>query len=246
VGSSLPVLAVWLPIAARRAAARPTAPPDTMPGTAQVFVVCAVTAAGLSSQCRFYTAVVGPTERLKAGTELGYLDAHPFPIPGAQAGATVKVLVRMTVSPAANGQGFAVGAPEAVAPSHAGAEIGRPAWIAPPRGLWADALTSELARRQNQEGQATAHCTATAAGTLTECWVETESPPNLGFGEAALVMLQHARMKPMAGNGAPVAGRSYVQTFQFSPNAPYTPMMPSLPPGSMSMHMGMAMGDMPH
>jgi hypothetical protein len=215
------------------------APPDTQPGAAQVFLMCAVTEAGLSRNCRFYAAVSDPTARLLAGSELGYLDAHPVPIPGARSGAEVKVLVRLTVNPGPDGKGFAIGAPDVPAPT--GSEITHPAWIASPNGGWTDALTTGLAMQRNQAGEATVRCTATQAGALANCWIERETPPDLGFGEAALIMLQHARMKSLAGDGAPVAGRGYVQTFHFIARGGYGPIMPALPPGSMGMNNGMGM-----
>ncbi|HEY2480637.1 MAG TPA: TonB family protein [Caulobacteraceae bacterium] len=229
------VLALALPAGASASGT----PPDTQPGAAQVFLMCAVSEAGLSRNCRFYTGTDDPTARRLAGAELGYLDAHPAPLPGARPGGEVKVLVRLNVGAAPDGHGFAIGAPEVPAP--AGTEIRRPAWIASPHGAWTDDLTAELARRSEHEGDATARCTATAAGTLADCWVEKESPPDLGFGEAALVMLQHARMKPVAGDGAAVAGRAYVQTFHFRAPSDYPTMMPALPSGSMGTPMGMSM-----
>ena len=45
------------------------APPDTQPDAARVFLRCSVSGQGLSTNCRFYTAIDDPSERLKAGTE---------------------------------------------------------------------------------------------------------------------------------------------------------------------------------
>jgi hypothetical protein len=241
MGRSYLGLAALLALAPQAEAFASGGPPDTQPGAAQVFLICAVTEAGLSRNCRFYTWVSDPTARLLAGSELGYIDAHPVQITGARPGAEVKVLVRLMVNPGPDGKGFAIGAPEGSAPAPAGSEIKHPAWVASPHGPWTDALTAELARRQDQEGEATARCTATQAGTLADCWVEKENPPNFGFGEAALIMLQHARMKPVSADGAPVAGRGYVQTFRFSAGSDYIPMAPILPSGSMGTPMGMGM-----
>ncbi len=169
-----------------------------------------MSAKGLSRNCRFYTAVDDPPERLKAGTELGFLDAHPFPIPGAEPGADVKVLVRLKVSPDKTGKGFDVAAPESAAQESTGQEITDPVWIDSPHAPWASGFVPELAYRLNRSGEAKVRCTATAAGALTDCWVEKEAPPGLGFGEASLMLMQHARMKPLTASGAPVACLSYL------------------------------------
>jgi hypothetical protein len=229
-------LALALPAQARPG----RAPADTQPDAANIFVLCLVTEAGVSTNCRFYAPVADPIERLRAGTELGYLDAHPFPIPGAKPGANVKVLVRLKVSAAAAGQGFAVAAPDGAFPVPVNSEIKDPVWIDSPRAPWTADLVEGLATRNHQDGEATARCTVAPSGALSDCWIERETPTGIGFGEAALIVLQHARMKPLSASGVPVAGRSYVQRFIYrsgdSDSAPMA-MRPGSPQG---MAMGMA------
>lgn len=230
-------LALALPAQARPA----RAPADTQPDAANVFLLCSVTAAGVSTNCRFYAPVADPIERLKAGTELGYLDAHPFPIPGAKLGANVKVLVRLKVSAAAAGQGFAVAPPEGAFPVPVNSEIKDPVWIDSPHAPWTTDLAQGLAASNHQDGEATARCTVAGSGALSDCWIERETPNGIGFGEAALVILQHARMKPQSASGVPVAGRSYIQRFIYRSG--------DSEPGSMAMRpgspQGMAMGMAP-
>lgn len=230
-------LALALPAQARPA----RAPADTQPDAANIFLLCSVTEGGVSTNCRFYAPVADPIERLRAGTELGYLDAHPFPIPGAKPGANVKVLVRLKVSAVAAGEGFAVAAPEGAFPIPVNSEIKDPVWIDSPRAAWTSDLVEGLAARNHQDGEATARCTVTQSGALGDCWIERETPSGIGFGEAALIVLQHARMKPLSASGAPVAGRSYVQRFIYRGGA--------FEPGSMAMRpgapQGMAMGMVP-
>jgi hypothetical protein len=53
-------------------------------------------------------------------------------------------------------------------------------------------------------GHALVHCIATVQGTLRDCRVKLESPPGLGFGEAALILTRQFLMKPAIKNGVPV------------------------------------------
>ena len=222
------------------AQARPVrAPPDTQPDAATLFLLCSVSEQGVSTNCRFYTAVADAAERLKAGTELGYLDAHPFPIPGARAGANVKVLARLRVSADATGKGFAVAAPEGAFPTPVNSEIKDPVWIDSPRAAWTSDLAEAIAARSHQDGVATARCVVAPSGALGDCWIERESPAGLGFGEAALIVLQHARMKPQSASGLPVAGRSYVQTFTYRDRASESGSAPIWPGSPQGMAMGM-------
>ncbi len=223
------------------ALARPArAPPDTQPDAARIFVLCSVTEQGVSTNCRFYAPVADPAERLRAGTELGYLDAHPFPIPGARPGANVKVLVRLKVSADATGKGFSVATPEGAIPP-VNSEIKDPVWIDSPRAAWTTDLVEGLAVRNHQDGEATARCTVMQSGALGDCWVERETPPGIGFGEAALIVLQHARMRPLSASGVPVAGRSYIQRFIYREGDVDSSSM-AMRPGTPQ---GMAMGMVP-
>lgn len=190
-------------------------PPDTQSNAALVFLLCSVSDQGLSKNCRFYTPIDAPSERLKAGTELGFLDAHPFPISGARPGADVKVLVRLNVSADKSGQGFEVAAPAGVFQASSASEVRDLVWINSPHASWTGGFVPDLARRMNQRGEATVRCMATQAGALANCWVEKETPTDFGFGEAALLLLQHARMQPVSAGGSSVAGRTYVQTFRY-------------------------------
>ncbi len=230
-------LALALPAQARPAGA----PADTQPDAANIFLLCSVTEGGVSTNCRFYAPVADPIERLRAGTELGYLDAHPFPIPGAKAGADVKVLVRLKVSAVAAGEGFAVAAPEGAFPIPVNSEIKDPVWIDSPRAAWTTDLLEGLAARNHQDGVATARCMVAQSGALSDCWVERETPGGIGFGEAALIVLQRARMKPLSASGVPVAGRSYVQRFIYRSGDVDSATM-AMRPGSPQ---GMAMGMVP-
>lgn len=56
------------------------------------------------------------------------------------------------------------------------------------------------------EGTATITCNVTVAGRLAECVVVSETPPDFGFGEAALKMSPLFKMRPLTREGAAVEG----------------------------------------
>lgn len=212
------------------------APPDTAPGAERIFLQCAVTPGQTSTHCVFYAPIDDPRERLKAASELVWLDAHPAPITGARPGSKVKVLVRLTVGAASGG--FQISAPAPPTPSPEAA-IRRPEWLVSPHGSWTRSFTAAVAARTNQSGEATIACLATQTGALTDCWVKHETPADAGFGEAALIVMQHARLKPAGAGGEAIAGRAVADTVSFEA-APMssTAMLPSMG-GQTGMAMGM-------
>lgn len=225
-------VAMWALLALPAAAMSP--PPDTAPGADRLFLQCKAGPDGLAHDCRFYTAIDDPAARLKAASELVYLDAHPFPLVGAKPGERVKVMVRLTVSQA--GDGFAVAASPQPAPSGA-PPIQRPQWIEAPQGAWSRAFTRGLAARANQAGEAKVSCLTTDTGAMTDCWVKSESPADVGFGEAALVLMQHARMKVVGAEA--IAGRAFVGTVSFENDGPPSTTLWPSPGGTTGMAMGM-------
>jgi hypothetical protein len=52
-------------------------------------LLCTVGKGQFSENCRFTAGILDENARLKAGAMLGYLDAHPFPIPRAFQAATL-------------------------------------------------------------------------------------------------------------------------------------------------------------
>jgi TonB family protein len=56
------------------------------------------------------------------------------------------------------------------------------------------------------EGTATMTCNVTAAGRLAGCVVVSETPPDFGFGDAALKMSPLFKMRPLTREGAAVEG----------------------------------------
>ena len=185
-------------------------------GSERVIVLCTVTAQGLSKNCRFDYDIDDDVERLKAGTELGFLDTHPFPIPGGVTGSDVKVMVRLNVSPAPDRNRFIVSAPDGALPLAALPVITDPVWVQPPSGRWADQYIPDAAAQANEIGYAVVACIARESGVLGDCWIEAETPPYAGFGAAGMRVLERAHMKSMTDGRATVAGRPYEHVFKYA------------------------------
>ena len=48
----------------------------------------------------------------------------------------------------------------------------------------------------NISGRTTIKCTVTASGSLTDCSVTAETPPDYGFGDAALKLTRLFKVRP--------------------------------------------------
>ena len=55
-------------------------------------------------------------------------------------------------------------------------------------------------------GEAMMVCVVSATGDLSDCSIESESPPNMGFGDATLRASGLFKMKPATLFGQPVDG----------------------------------------
>lgn len=84
------------------------------------------------------------------------------------------------------------------------AEDTPPGWLHPPTEAQLKAAWPVAALRQGLGGQAVLHCTVSPEGGLYDCQVVRETPPNMGFGYAALVMAPQFLMIPAKHNGQPV------------------------------------------
>ena len=59
-------------------------------------------------------------------------------------------------------------------------------------------------------------CTALASGHVTDCVVLEESRPGMGFGEAALALMNGAEVTPIMDRGRPVDA-PFERTIDFTP-----------------------------
>lgn len=124
-------------------------------------------------------------------------------------------MVSLRVAPCRDHAGFDVTTPYGVFQTSAEPEITDPVWRVSPYKSWTDDYLPERSVRMNIVGEATVSCMATAEGTLTQCRVLHESPPDSEFGWAVTRMLAHVRMQHLTASGAPVAGRSFALTTRY-------------------------------
>ena len=113
--------------------------------------------------------------------------------------------------------------------------ITEPTWAERPSraALMSNYPTAALALRL--EGRASITCVVTVTGALNECSVATESPPELGFGPAALRMATTFHMRPMTVDGGPVSGARVTIPIAFRlPNRSLT-LAPSLDPAILAL-----------
>lgn len=193
-------------------------PPDTQPGADQIWLQCTVTSQQMANNCRYISGLTDEHDRLRAGTILGYLDAHPFPIPGGAVGADASVFVRLNVTERPDHQGFVVTAPEGAAKPPSGTDVQDPVWIYSPYDRWAAGFTPDRVNQTGKGGEAKVLCKVSGAGSLEDCWLEHETPQGWGFGDAALKLLAHVQMKPLGARGEPVADRPFAITIEFKPD----------------------------
>ncbi|MGE0741103.1 MAG: TonB family protein [Hyphomonadaceae bacterium] len=83
-------------------------------------------------------------------------------------------------------------------------EVTNPDWLRRPRDLERYYPTRALTR--GVEGDVVLDCRVLTSGDLT-CGVVSETPPNWGFGAAALRISRDYRMVPATQDGAPVEAR---------------------------------------
>lgn len=155
---------------------------------------CVTTAEGLLTNCRvegedppgagFGAAVLALSTRFKMRPMTK--DGHPI------GGGKVRIPIVFRPAPAA------ASAPETV--------LQRPHWVQKPTGHDLALVYPKGAAAHGQEGRAFIRCSITAEGRLTACTVPEETPPGMGFGEAALKLAPLFRMEGLSQEGRSVAG----------------------------------------
>lgn len=84
------------------------------------------------------------------------------------------------------------------------AALAAPRWIREASGEEMDvAFPARAASAGITSGMAALDCDVTPEGVLTHCRVSRESPPGMGFGEAALSVAPDFRLAPQSGHPAP-------------------------------------------
>jgi protein TonB len=96
--------------------------------------------------------------------------------------------------------------PQLAAAPPAAPVVVNPNWSSRPSGDDMARYYPERAQRLEKNGSATLQCLVTARGTVTDCRVLSETPPDFNFGEAALRLSRLFRMNPKLQDGQVVEG----------------------------------------
>jgi TonB family protein len=94
------------------------------------------------------------------------------------------------------------GLPSAAIPQ----QVTQPDWLKKPSVDQLFAVFPTEAGRRGISGKAVLECEVTAQGALRACKVMSETPPGMGFGQAALSLAPQFLMKPQMVDGKPVGG----------------------------------------
>lgn len=90
-------------------------------------------------------------------------------------------------------------------------------WVRRPNGDDKDRVYPPAARTAHIGGEVVLSCGITAAGTMANCLVISETPDGQKFGEAALRLTPLFRVKPMTREGWPVEGGVVKFPIKFTP-----------------------------
>jgi len=94
-------------------------------------------------------------------------------------------------------------------------------WKAKPDGMDLQRFYPERAQRRNVSGSARIECGLSAEGVLHDCRVLSETPPGMGFGDAALKTTVLFQMAPATHDGQPIESAVIIPVrFQLPEPAP--------------------------
>ena len=95
-----------------------------------------------------------------------------------------------------------------------------PSWVAYDQGAPLYYYFPDRANRLGKAGTATLHCHVDQRGTLSGCVVSGESPPDVGFAQAAFVLAKHMAVDVTPEAQAPVANGEVDITLSFVRDPP--------------------------
>ena len=105
----------------------------------------------------------------------------------------------------------------APAPVEAPPPATSPRILAYPDGGQVAAVYPGQALHDHIGGRATVECLTTAKGPVETCKVISETPAGAGFGEAALKLIRHYRIKSVGADGEVEVGRTVKIPIVWSP-----------------------------
>jgi TonB family protein len=94
--------------------------------------------------------------------------------------------------------------------------ITQPDWLVKPTAEDLGRVYPKAAWALGLQGAAVMDCVVEVSSALAGCRVTAESPPELGFGPAALLLVQGFRMRPMTIDGVPASGGKVRVPIHFS------------------------------
>lgn len=187
-------------------------PPATLPREQNVILLCTVSDKRTAQDCGPQPGAV-PSQRVQAFIQLE--TESPDYLVGATPGSQVLAMIRRSAAvPLDNANPGRAPAP--LRPPRA--SVVAPDWAIMPSPGDLEGYFPDLALRNGVSGTATVQCTVGVNGDLLGCWVDTENPPDMGFGVSALELATLVRMKPAAKDGSPTIGRTYVLQAAFDVN----------------------------
>jgi len=186
--------------------------PPTLRPEKRLVLLCTVSEALTAKDC-------GPQQDMPRPDDGGLKDflaleaQDPDYLAGATPGARVLVMVRRSLSAPIDG------ANPGRAPLPTSPAIGpimEPDWAIMPPARAFDGYVPDRLMRMGASGSVTARCTVGARGDLLGCWIAAENPSDMGLGWSTLMLSTFVKMKPIAKDGSPTAGRTYVLQANFN------------------------------
>jgi len=155
-------------------------PPDTQPGADLIWLLCTVSARQMSDNCRYTGGIEGEEQRVKAGSILGYLDAHPFPIPGGAVGSDA---ARSGPADHHRAPGPSIRHRRTRRCVRSASRTGDrdPAWVYSPYNAWAVAFTPKKAAHSAVSGEAGRALQGDRIGRAGELLAGARRTHRLGF-----------------------------------------------------------------